>query len=460
MNAAIERLIEAGMSAEQAAAKQILLQKCIEILGTDEISSAVFAPGRIEFLGKHTDYCGGRSLLCTVNRGLIVAATAQHRTSIRITDTSSGETVEFFPTPDLQPRNEHWSNYPMTVVRRLAQNFGSLRGANIAIASDLPRAAGLSSSSALVVAIFLILSRLNQLPSHPAYASNLHTQEDLAGYLGCVENGQNFKNLLGDLGVGTFGGSQDHTAILCSKPAALVQYRFAPVVAEDSVTFPPDYTLAIAVSGVVAEKTGSAREKYNQVSGRATEILRRWNAATSRADLTLAAALESSPDASTRMFQLLCGVDQMVAAAAKLRDTPDRFDKLESECLLLTLRLQQFIVESRTIVGEGRQAIADGNLSGLGDMVDTSQGCAEQMLFNQVPETIFLAAEARKLGAIAASAFGAGFGGSVWAMIPLAITDKFLNEWRNVYTRQFPQHSDDCQFFTSRPCIPAMTFQI
>ena len=50
-------------------------------------------------------------------------------------------------------------------------------------------------------------------------------------------------------------------------------------------------------------------------------------------------------------------------------------------------------------------------------LVDQSQAATEQLLGNQVPETVWLAREARGLGAIAASAFGAGFGGSVWALV-------------------------------------------
>jgi len=34
-----------------------------------------FVPGRIEFLGKHTDYAGGRSLLCAIDRGIAAVAT-------------------------------------------------------------------------------------------------------------------------------------------------------------------------------------------------------------------------------------------------------------------------------------------------------------------------------------------------------------------------------------------------
>jgi len=39
----------------------------------------IFVPGRIEVLGKHTDYAGGRSLVCATERGFrfIPAATGR-----------------------------------------------------------------------------------------------------------------------------------------------------------------------------------------------------------------------------------------------------------------------------------------------------------------------------------------------------------------------------------------------
>ena len=101
-----------------------------------------------------------------------------------------------------------------------AQLRGPLRGVEIAFGSDLPRASGLSSSTALVIGVFVALADRNRLDTHPEYVANIASPEDLAGYLGAVENGQSFATLGGDTGVGTRGGSQDHTAILCSRPAS------------------------------------------------------------------------------------------------------------------------------------------------------------------------------------------------------------------------------------------------
>lgn len=397
----------------------------------------LFVPGRIEILGKHTDYCGGRSLLCTVDRGLHMTASRRTDAVISVQDTATGRKAEFPFSDKLVPAAGHWSNYPMTVARRLARNFGQpLRGADITISSTLPQAAGLSSSSAVVTGITLLLARLNHLEESPAWKQNLPTQEDLAAYLGTIENGRSFGALTGDRGVGTFGGSQDHTAILCCKRETLSQYRFCPVHHERDIPMPDGYVFAIASSGVIAEKTGQAMDKYNRVSLRAAAIVDAWNAATHRHDLCLADALDSSPDASDRLHAL---VGQSASG--------------EFPAESLARRLAQHVTESRYIIPAAGDALLSGDLTRFGELVDISQSLAESGLENQVPQTIFLARRARELGAAASSAFGAGFGGSVWAMVRVGEAAAFLNAWTTAYSATFPEESTRAVWFTTR-CAP------
>ena len=56
------QLIAAGLSGEEAAAKAALFDRARRALGAEPLQGW-FVPGRIEVLGKHTDYAGGRSLL-------------------------------------------------------------------------------------------------------------------------------------------------------------------------------------------------------------------------------------------------------------------------------------------------------------------------------------------------------------------------------------------------------------
>ena len=374
-----------------------------------------FVPGRIEVLGKHTDYAGGRSLLCTSERGFCVVAAPRPDALVRIHDIVRRKSVELALAPDRHIPAFGWTVYPSVVVRRIARNFpGAARGADIILASDLPSAAGMSSSSALAVAIFAVLSAVNRLTERAEYTSNIATREDLAGYLGCNENGQTYQSLVGDGGVGTFGGSQDHTAILTSEPGHLKQYSFCPVRFERTVKLPDDCVFVIGVSGVVANKTGSAKEGYNRASLGVRSILGIWRSASNSNAPSLAVAATSSPDAPDRIRAAL--------RQAQARDLP-----------WLMNRFEQFLLESETIIPQGGDALARGDLKTFGDLVDQSQYATEHLLGNQVAETVWLAAEARALGAHAASAFGAGFGGSVWALVHRSEAEHFATRWRQAY---------------------------
>src|SRR6185503_1357560 len=158
--------------------------------------------------------------------------------------------------------------------------------------SDLPAAAGMSSSSAFIIATFFALAGANDLTRSVRYREAMRTSEDLAGYLATIENGQDFGFLRGDRGVGTHGGSEDHTAILCAQPGHLVQYAFAPVRLERAIPLPQGYAFVIGVSGVHAEKTGAARERYNEAAETMRAAAELWRAGTGGSEATIGAVLE------------------------------------------------------------------------------------------------------------------------------------------------------------------------
>lgn len=394
-------------------------------------AKAWWVPGRLEFLGKHTDYCGGPSLVCAVERGFAIASAPRSDARVLIVDAVSGEQAEAELSDALVVRHGHWSSYPATVCRRLARNFPSARrGADLAFASNLPSAAGLSSSSALIVGTFLALSDANELPDRAEYHAAIHGMEDLAGYLGAVENGSSFGALTGDSGVGTQGGSEDHTAILCARERALVQYAFAPIRFEGTVPLPDELRFVVAASGVAAEKTGSALALYNRAAWTAAAALEAWRTATGSMAPTLGAALADVPNAMERFRVLLRGRDDLL------------------------LRVEQFALEA-WLVREASDALMWGDLARLGRLVDESQAGAERLLGNQVPETIGLARTARELGAVAASAFGAGFGGSVYALVRGNEAEEFRERWREAYLARFPTRRESATFFVTGAAAPA-----
>ena len=430
------QLATTGLSLHASAAKARLFTKAASTLSVTGDAAgrptlAFFVPGRIEVLGKHTDYAGGRTMVAAVENGFCMVALPRDDQHMIVIDAQSGQTVRFRIDPELKPRTGSWANYPMTVARRIVRNFPKARrGADIALISDLPPAAGMSSSSALMVGIFLIMAEVNRLSAYDDYWYNIGNNTDLAGYLGTIENGLSFGTFAGDRGVGTFGGSEDQTAILCAEPNYISQYAYCPVEFEKLLPVPPGHVFAIGVSGVVAEKTGAAREKYNAASQLVSALVDLWQRETDRDDANLAAALGSSPEAGEELRLLLKTADI------------GPFDRDA-----LAARLEHFMVESGTIVPEAGDALAGGDLRAFGRLVDRSQQGAERLLGNQVPETVFLAASARRLGAAAASAFGAGFGGSVWALLETDRADDILTDWADEYRAKFPWHAQLARFF-------------
>ncbi len=418
--------------------------KLISDIGIKGPTRAWFVPGRIEVLGKHTDYAGGSSIVMAVERGFCLAAAARDDGNVNMTDASTGETSRFVIDPDIVPAHGHWANYPMTAIRRLARNFPEMRrGADIAFLSDLPPASGMSSSSAMMISFSLAMISINELDQSQTYVSSISDPESLAGYLATIENGRTFGTLTGDEGVGTFGGSEDHTAIICCKPDNLSQYAYAPIRFERTIHVPKEYIFAVGTCGIQAEKTGDAQEKYNRASHLASAVAEAWQKATKRDDPHMAAAIANSPD----------GADSVREILARVKDGPFTSDEL-------TDRFEHFFAENEEIIPAAGDALAAGNIEKFGTLVDRSQDLTENLLRNQIPETVFLARSAREAGAAAASAFGAGFGGSVWALVKKDGSEEFLKDWTQRYSKQFSAASADASFFLTSAGPAASELQI
>lgn len=443
MSDAAERLVAAGMSPEVAAAKTARYANCdvaLDAVGATGARKSLWVPGRIEVLGKHTDYAGGNSLVAAVERGFSVRFAARRDATVRVLDVVRNEQCSTSLAVHGTGRQGEWSNYVATVGRRIARDFPRARtGADIAIASDLPSAAGLSSSSALIVAVALVLFDVNAIPAGDEYRALFPSTEDLASYFGAVESGAAYGALRGDTGVGTFGGSEDHVAVMCSEPAHISGFSFCPARRTGVYPIPAGHTFVIGVSGVAANKSGAARERYNSMSLSVSHLLAAWNRFTGREDATLSAAIDSSGDARERLRHV----------AAQAQD--DRFS-----VELLARRLDHLLEESHRIVPAAADALRRGNLEEFGGLVDESQHAAEALLGNQVAETVSLQRLARGQGARAASAFGAGFGGSVWALVPSEGAPEFITRWSQVYRESHSGRASRSNFFASGAGPPAI----
>jgi N-acetylgalactosamine kinase len=118
----------------------------------------------------------------------------------------------------------------------------AIKGMNMMVYGSVPRAAGLSSSSAIVMLTTEAVLRINGLQVDPAH---------LAEHCGQAE-----------WYVGTRGGCSDHAAILAGKANALLHITAFPMTVE-SAALPAGYSFVLANSRIEAKKQAGARDAFN-----------------------------------------------------------------------------------------------------------------------------------------------------------------------------------------------------
>ena len=237
-------------------------------IGGERTSVVVRSPGRINLMGRHVDHQGGTCNLMAIDRGIALAASprkddlvnlwnvdpdAYPDRSFRFGEITEGIVWEdWLRTLDSQfvrrmvsTSSGDWANYIKGAALRLQHRFPDreLKGMDAMVCGNIPAGAGLSSSSALVVAAAEAFCELNGL--------NLRPREfvDLCGE--------------GEWFVGTRGGSADHAAIKFGRENKVISVSFYPFRTDGEYPFPDDHKLIVAHSGQSAKKTENARQRFN-----------------------------------------------------------------------------------------------------------------------------------------------------------------------------------------------------
>ena len=109
------------------------------------------APGRVNLIGEHTDYNGGFVMPVALNLYTYVAVCPRANRRLRVYSEDLGEACDLDLDSIRPGKSGHWSDYVRGVAGVLESSGYQLRGADLAITSEVPLGAGLSSSAALEV---------------------------------------------------------------------------------------------------------------------------------------------------------------------------------------------------------------------------------------------------------------------------------------------------------------------
>jgi galactokinase len=202
----------------------------------------VLAPGRVNLIGDHIDYLGYEVLPVALAQCVRIACRVRLDGRVRISSALHNEDVSLEPGASIPPASPgHWSNYVRAAIQAL-HTPDRHSGFDAIISSDLPPAAGLSSSSALVVA-----SAIAYLHANGESFDRLELAERMAR---------------AERYVGTEGGGMDQAVCLLAEAGTAARISFSPLRVTH-VPIPAGWQFLVADSLERAEKSSSARAAYN-----------------------------------------------------------------------------------------------------------------------------------------------------------------------------------------------------
>jgi galactokinase len=342
------------------------------------------APGRIEFIGNHTDYNGGPVLGASIDRGVCVAVAPRDDARWRFAsdyrgaigeplDLSAGE-------PARQSGNAGWTNYPLGVLAALpAFDLRRPGGFDFLAMSDLPAGSGLSSSAAIELASALAFLEITA--QHPDRTTLVQIGKHAENHFVGVPCG------ILDQGVSGFGKADHLVHIDCRTPTF------------DTVPLPPGVHFWVF----------NTHTKHALVDG--------LYAARHRECMDAAKAL---------------GVDLLVQATrGALEAARDRM----TETVHLRAR---HVIEEIERVRATVHALQFNRLPEVGRLLTASHRSSQTLFENSTPELDFLVdtltAHPDVLGARLS---GGGFGGAVMAMTGPDFDRRAANTVVDTYHQRF-----------------------
>ncbi|MDH2927768.1 galactokinase [Lonepinella koalarum] len=125
----------------------------------------VYAPGRVNIIGEHTDYNDGFVMPCAINYGTAVSGAKRDDHIFNVYAADLEDTDQFSLTTEITPvANKKWTGYVRGVVKFIQQHCPDFKqGADLVITGNVPLSAGLSSSASLEVAVGKFCQQLGNL---------------------------------------------------------------------------------------------------------------------------------------------------------------------------------------------------------------------------------------------------------------------------------------------------------
>lgn len=403
-----------------------VLEVAAAIAAQDDGWFLLRAPGRVNLMGEHTDYNGLPVIPMAIDREVVAAVRPRSDGRVCLSNTDKGYLPrEFQVESRIAPYLAgDWGNYMKAAVQALVlwekeagRNAGT--GMDFIVGSNIPAGAGLSSSSALVVAGALAFAQVNGIELAPQEMADL--------------------TAMAEQYVGTQGGGMDQTVCLMARQSHALLVEFFPTRTR-SVPFPAVLDVVIANTLVRADKAGSVRQEYNlrvaetrmagwlisHFHGMQPGLLAQVFDIESKEPLdALKEAMRHGPYTLQQVADDLgCSLEE---AREHFLAQPDGSCLEEPADGFLPFHRAYHVITETLRVWDCADALARGDGGKLGRLFDASHTSCRNNYGISCPELDALADIARCSGALGARLTGAGFGGCVVAICRKEETPKVLS---------------------------------
>jgi galactokinase len=346
-----------------------------------------FSPGRVNLIGEHTDYNGGRVMPTAIDIGTYFAVRANTSGDIKIySDAFSNQrTIALDELGTLKAEGQ-WYDYVIGTLKEYSILGISGFGLDILVEGNLPRNSGLSSSASFTVGMAKILNDL--------WVGNLE-RIDIVQMAKRVEN--NF--------IGLQCGIMDQFAVTMGRAGHCIQlhcdtleWSLVPLKADG-------YEVVITDSRVPRKLSESAyNQRRNECEGAFSKLQTQFGI-----DYLCAATMEN------------------IESCAALQSSP------------IELRRAKHVVSEDERVVLSAEALAAGDMSRFGKLMAASHNSLRDDFEVSCPELDILVETALQVpGVFGSRMTGAGFGGCTVSLVATDAVPDFISKVCSTYANKTP----------------------
>jgi len=422
----------------------------------EEPGFLVRAPGRVNLIGEHVDYCGFPVLPIAIQQDVVIAGRADPSDRV-LTVSSSNDSFQEYSCNirDVQVTEVKWYSYVLAGYLGIAQRINSLPpGLQLMVDGTVPMSAGLSSSSALVCA--------SALMSALFLKEKTLKREAMAEICAKAERY-----------VGTEGGGMDQAISFLGVKGKAQLINFNPVRCE-AVSLPDSVTFVVA-NCMVNKWKADGTDFNNRVAECrlaadviATKLGLDWNQIEKLQPLMVTKNMTSKellesveehlhPGAYTKEEIMgILGVDDSTFATIIGKSSNEVF-RLYDRAVHVAGEASR-VAEFRRICDEN-----PADIQGLGRLIDESHLSLKDKYNVSIEELDNLTQICRDAGALGSRLVGAGFGGCTISMVPKEIADQFIAQVWEAYYKPLNvpfEEATSKHLFVSSPCAGACVLKV